>query len=77
MGFNSAFKGLNVHRPDIMLFLDIKREIADEKIPIKSLPLGVVIPDITFELAKNNEDMALFSPCDIEKVYGSLLLYPV
>jgi ribonucleoside-diphosphate reductase alpha chain len=44
---------------------------------IKSLPLGVIIPDITFELAKNNEDMALFSPCDIEKVYGSLLLYPV
>ena len=32
--------------------------------------LGVVVPDITFELAKNNEDMYLFSPYDVEKVYG-------
>jgi len=32
--------------------------------------LGVVIPDITFELAKRNEDMYLFSPHDIQKVYG-------
>ena len=61
---------LNVHHPDIMLFLDTKRENADEKIRIKSLSLGVVIPDITFELAKNNEKMALFSPYDIQKVYG-------
>jgi ribonucleoside-diphosphate reductase alpha chain len=29
-----------------------------------------VIPDITFELAKNGEDMYLFSPYDVEKVYG-------
>jgi len=28
----------------------------------------VVIPDITFELARNNEDMYLFSPYDIERV---------
>ncbi len=34
-------------------FLDTKRENADEKIRIKTLSLGVVIPDITFELAKN------------------------
>ncbi|WP_308150075.1 class 1b ribonucleoside-diphosphate reductase subunit alpha [Spiroplasma sp. AdecLV25b] len=61
---------LNVHHPDIMLFLDTKRENADEKIRIKSLSLGIVITDITFELAKNNEKMALFSPYDIQKVYG-------
>ncbi len=61
---------LNVHHPDIMVFLDTKRENADEKIRIKSLSLGVVVPDITFELAKNNKDMALFSPYDVERVYG-------
>lgn len=61
---------LNAHHPDIMRFLDTKRENADEKIRIKTLSLGVVIPDITFELAKNNEDMYLFSPYDVEKVYG-------
>ncbi|NVK35985.1 MAG: class 1b ribonucleoside-diphosphate reductase subunit alpha [Rhodobacteraceae bacterium] len=61
---------LNAHHPDIMRFLDTKRENADEKIRIKTLSLGVVIPDITFELAKKNEDMYLFSPHDVERVYG-------
>ncbi len=61
---------LHAHHPDIMKFLDTKRENADEKIRIKTLSLGVVIPDITFELAKNDEDMYLFSPYDVEKVYG-------
>nr|WP_234188060.1 class 1b ribonucleoside-diphosphate reductase subunit alpha [Shinella sp. NM-101] len=61
---------LHAHHPDIMRFLDTKRENADEKIRIKTLSLGVVIPDITFELARNNEDMYLFSPHDVERVYG-------
>ncbi len=61
---------LSAHHPDIMKFLDTKRENADEKIRIKTLSLGVVVPDITFELAKNDEDMYLFSPYDVEKVYG-------
>lgn len=61
---------LSAHHPDILRFLDTKRENADEKIRIKTLSLGVVIPDITFELAKAGEDMYLFSPYDVEKVYG-------
>ncbi|WP_186371259.1 class 1b ribonucleoside-diphosphate reductase subunit alpha [Yersinia alsatica] len=61
---------LHAHHPDILRFLDTKRENADEKIRIKTLSLGVVIPDITFELAKNNEEMYLFSPYDVELVYG-------
>lgn len=61
---------LHAHHPDILRFLDTKRENADEKIRIKTLSLGVVIPDITFELAKNNEEMYLFSPCDVQQVYG-------
>ena len=61
---------LHAHHPDILRFLDTKRENADEKIRIKSLSLGVVIPDITFELAKRNDDMYLFSPYDVERVYG-------
>lgn len=61
---------LSAHHPDIMKFLDTKRENADEKIRIKTLSLGVVIPDITFELAKRGDDMYLFSPYDVERVYG-------
>lgn len=61
---------INAHHPDVMEFLDTKRENADEKIRIKTLSLGLVIPDITFEIAKKNEDMYLFSPYDVERVYG-------
>ncbi|MEI2606734.1 class 1b ribonucleoside-diphosphate reductase subunit alpha [Erwinia aphidicola] len=61
---------LNAHHPDILRFLDTKRENADEKIRIKTLSLGVVIPDVTFQLAKDNQPMALFSPYDVERIYG-------
>ena len=61
---------LNAHHPDIMRFLDTKRENADEKIRIKTLSIGVVVPNITLELAKSGEDMYLFSPYDVERIYG-------
>jgi len=61
---------LHAHHPDILRFLDTKRENADEKVRIKTLSLGVVIPDITFELARDNQEMYLFSPLDVEEFYG-------
>ncbi|PWW12557.1 class 1b ribonucleoside-diphosphate reductase subunit alpha [Mangrovibacter plantisponsor] len=61
---------LHAHHPDILRFLDTKRENADEKLRIKTLSLGVVIPDITFRLAKEDAQMALFSPYDVERVTG-------
>jgi ribonucleoside-diphosphate reductase alpha chain len=61
---------LNAHHPDILNFLDTKRENADEKTRIKTLSIGVVIPNITLDLAKTNEDMYLFSPYDVERIYG-------
>ena len=61
---------LHAHHPDILKFLDTKRENADEKVRIKTLSLGVVIPDVTFDLARKNAPMYLFSPYDVERVYG-------
>lgn len=61
---------LHLCHKDILSFLDTKKENADEKVRIKTLSLGVIVPDIAFELARNNEDMYLFSPQDVEKVYG-------
>ena len=61
---------LNAHHPDILNFLDTKRENADEKMRIKTLSIGVVVPNITLELAKDNADMYLFSPYDVERIYG-------
>ena len=61
---------LHAHHPDILRFLDTKRENADEKIRIKTLSLGVGIPDLTYKLAKENAEMARFSPYDVERIYG-------
>lgn len=61
---------LHAHHPDILEFLDTKRENADEKIRIKTLSTAVVIPDITYQLAKEGKDMYLFSPYDVERTYG-------
>lgn len=56
--------------PDIMAVLDTKRENADEKVRIKTLSIGVVIPDILYEMAEKNEALYLFSPYDVKRIYG-------
>jgi ribonucleoside-diphosphate reductase alpha chain len=61
---------LHAHHMDVLTFLRSKKENADEKIRIKTLSLGLVIPDITYELAANDESMYLFSPYDVMNEYG-------
>ncbi|MGX7350574.1 ribonucleoside-diphosphate reductase, class 1b, alpha subunit [Enterococcus canis] len=61
---------LNVFHPDIEVFLSAKKENADEKIRVKTLSLGVIVPDKFYELTRKNEDMYLFSPYSVEKEYG-------
>ncbi|WP_368790459.1 class 1b ribonucleoside-diphosphate reductase subunit alpha [Companilactobacillus farciminis] len=61
---------LNVFHPDIIDFLSAKKENADEKVRVKTLSLGVIVPDKYYELVRNNADMYLFSPYSVEKVYG-------
>lgn len=61
---------LSVFHPDIIDFLSVKKENADEKIRVNTLSLGLTVPDKFYELAKNDEDMYLFSPYDVEKEYG-------
>lgn len=61
---------LNVFHPDIIAFLSTKKENADEKVRVKTLSLGITVPDKFYELARNNEDMYLFSPYNVEKEYG-------
>ena len=57
---------LDVFHPDIEMFLSAKKENADEKIRVKTLSLGVTVPDKFYELARKNEDMYLFSPYGID-----------
>ncbi len=55
---------LHVHHPDILRFLDTGVKMPMRKSASKTLSLGVVIPDITFQLAKEDAQMAPFSPYD-------------
>lgn len=61
---------LNIFHKDIIKFLSTKKENADEKIRVKTLSLGVVVPDKFYELIAKGETMYLFSPYDIKKEYG-------
>ena len=61
---------LNIFHPDVVTFLSVRKENADEKVRIKTLSLGLVVPDKFYELVANNDDMYLFSPHDVAKVYG-------
>lgn len=61
---------LNVFHPDIVSFLSTKKENADEKIRVKTLSLGLVVPDKFYELVAKDSTMYLFSPYDVEREYG-------
>jgi ribonucleoside-diphosphate reductase alpha chain len=61
---------LSVFHPDIISFLSAKKENADEKIRLKTLSLGVTVPDKFYELIKADADMYLFSPYGVEREYG-------
>lgn len=61
---------LNIFHPDIVDFLAVRKENADEKVRIKTLSLGLIVPDKFYELTKKNETMYLFSPYDVSKEYG-------
>ena len=66
---------LSVFHPDIVAFLSTKKENADEKIRVKTLSLGLVIPDKFYELAAKDDQMYLFSPYDVERIYGKPFSY--
>ncbi|TYC50164.1 class 1b ribonucleoside-diphosphate reductase subunit alpha [Weissella muntiaci] len=66
---------LSIFHPDIMEFFATKKENADEKIRVKTLSLGITVPDKFYELSKLNADMFLFSPYDVEREYGTPFNY--
>ena len=66
---------LSIHHPDIIAFLSTKKENADEKVRVKTLSLGLILTDKFYEAVKNNEEMFLFSPYDVERVYNKPFSY--
>ncbi|MGG0793691.1 class 1b ribonucleoside-diphosphate reductase subunit alpha [Brevibacillus laterosporus] len=61
---------LNVFHADINDFLDTKKINADEDVRVKTLSIGVVIPDKFIELAREDKAMYTFYPHTVYKAYG-------
>lgn len=61
---------ITVFHNDIMDFLDTKKISADEDVRVKSLSLGVVVPDKFMELARQNKPVYTFFPYNIMQIYG-------
>jgi ribonucleoside-diphosphate reductase alpha chain len=61
---------LNVFHRDINDFLDTKKISADEDVRVKTLSIGVIIPDKFIELAREDKDMYVFYPYTVFKEYG-------
>ena len=61
---------LNVFHSDINEFLDCKKINVDEKIRIKSLSIGVIVPDKFMELASQDEPCYIFHPHTVYLAYG-------
>ncbi|MEN7389765.1 class 1b ribonucleoside-diphosphate reductase subunit alpha [Bacillus licheniformis] len=64
---------LNVFHRDINDFLDTKKINADEDVRVKTLSIGVVIPDKFIELAREDRDAYVFYPHTVYKEYGEHL----
>ncbi|QDX94612.1 class 1b ribonucleoside-diphosphate reductase subunit alpha [Brevibacillus laterosporus] len=61
---------LNIFHVDINDFLDTKKINADEDVRVKTLSIGVVIPDKFIELAREDKAMYVFYPHTVYKAYG-------
>ncbi|MBE0701358.1 MAG: class Ib ribonucleoside-diphosphate reductase assembly flavoprotein NrdI, partial [Acholeplasmataceae bacterium] len=61
---------LNVFHADIEDFLQTKKLNADDDIRVKTLSMGVVVPNKMIELARENKDMYVFYPHTVFQAYG-------
>jgi len=64
---------LNIFHADINDFLDTKKIQGDDDIRVKTLSIGVVIPDKFVQLAREDKEMFVFYPYSVYKEYGTHL----
>jgi len=63
----------NIFGWDVIEFLDSKKINADEKARIKTLSIGLIVPDKFYELARANQSLYVFEPFSVYKAYGKHL----
>lgn len=60
----------NIFGWDVMEFLDSKKINADEKTRLKTLSIGLIVPNTFYALAKDNKPLHVFAPYTVYKAYG-------
>lgn len=63
----------NIFGWDVLEFLDCKKINADEKSRIKTLSIGLIVPQKFYELAEKNEPLYVFAPYSVYREYGQHL----
>ncbi|MFC4600487.1 class 1b ribonucleoside-diphosphate reductase subunit alpha [Cohnella hongkongensis] len=63
----------NIFGWDVIEFLDSKKINADEKTRLKTLSIGLIVPDKFYQLAEKNETLYVFAPYTVFKHYGQHL----
>lgn len=60
----------NIFGWDVQEFLDSKKINADEKIRLKTLSIGLIVPNKFYQLAEENRPLHVFAPYSVYKAYG-------
>lgn len=63
----------NIFGWDVLEFLDSKKINADEKSRLKTLSIGLIVPNKFYELAQENKPLHIFAPYTVLKAYGKHL----
>ncbi|WP_019535391.1 class 1b ribonucleoside-diphosphate reductase subunit alpha [Paenibacillus ginsengihumi] len=60
----------NIFGWDVLEFLDSKKINADEKTRLKTLSIGLIVPDKFYRLAEEDRPLHVFAPYSVFKAYG-------
>lgn len=60
----------NIFGWDVMEFLDSKKINADEKIRLKTLSIGLIVPEKFYKLAEEDKPLTVFAPYSVYREYG-------
>ncbi|AWB43558.1 ribonucleotide-diphosphate reductase subunit alpha [Paenibacillus sp. CAA11] len=63
----------NIFGWDVMEFLDSKKINADERTRLKTLSIGLIVPNRFYKLAQDNQPLHVFGPYSVYKAYGTHL----
>ncbi|MFM9278860.1 class 1b ribonucleoside-diphosphate reductase subunit alpha [Paenibacillus jiagnxiensis] len=63
----------NIFGWDVVEFLDSKKINADERVRLKTLSIGLIVPNRFYKLAQDNELLYVFAPYSVYKAYGTHL----